>query len=255
MNFILLLCYVYAFIIGLCVASFINVVIYRVPNKLNFMSGRSFCPNCHTSIKAYDLIPVFSWLWLKGKCRNCKSSISIRYPLIELFGALIAVYLFHHYGFSWHTPVVFGFAMVLLAITFIDIDTMEIPNGIGIFLLFYAIIFIFIDKDLTILQRGIGFFVASVPMYLINCVVADSFGGGDIKLMAVCGLILGWENTLLAMFIAIIIAGVYGVYLIATKKIEKGGHIAFGPYLCVGVLIAYIYGKVLIQSYLSIFGF
>ncbi len=218
------------------------------------MSGRSFCPSCHNTLKPYDMIPVFSWLFLKGKCRFCQTSISIRYPLIELFGGLIAVLLFHHYGFDWHTIVVFVFAMVLLAVAFIDIDTMEIANGIVIFLLFYGIIFILIDNNITIMQRAIGFFIASVPMFLINLVVSDSFGGGDIKLMAVCGLILGWQNTLLAMFIAIVLAGAYGVYLMASKKIEKGGHIAFGPYLCVGVFIALLYGDAMIQGYLSIFG-
>ena len=255
MDFIVLLCYVYVFVIGLCVASFINVVIYRVPNKMNFVSGRSFCPNCGNTLKPYDMIPVFSWLFLKGKCRFCKASISIRYPIVEFIGAILATLIFHHYGFTWFTPVVFVFSMVLLATAFIDFDTMEIPNGIVIFLLLYALLFIVIDQNLTVFDRFIGFFSASLPMVLINCIVKDSFGGGDIKLMAVCGIILGWQNTVFAMFIAILLAGCYGMYLIITKKVEKGAHIAFGPYLCVGIFIAMLYGNAIIQIYLSVFGF
>lgn len=255
MDSILLLMYVYAFIIGICIASFINVVIYRVPLKLNFVSGRSFCPNCHNDLKPYDMIPVFSWFILRGKCRFCKQPISIRYPLIELLGGVLGVLIFHHYGFSWNTLLVFTFTMGLLAITFIDYDTMIIPNGLIIFALICAIINMLITPNFSVINHIIGIFVVSLPMMAINAIVHDSFGGGDIKLMAVCGLMMGWTNILLAMFIGILLAGSYAIFLIVTKRIDKKSHIAFGPYLCIGIFIALLYGGEIIQGYLSLFGF
>ncbi|NBK97555.1 MAG: prepilin peptidase, partial [Erysipelotrichia bacterium] len=140
MDAILIMVYFYVFIIGMCIASFMNVVIYRVPNHLDFVKGRSFCPNCHTTLKPYDMIPVLSWIILKGKCRNCHTSISIRYPLIELFGGILAIWIFHHYLFTWDSLLIFAFSMILLAIAMVDIDTMEIANGFIISCLICAII-------------------------------------------------------------------------------------------------------------------
>ena len=105
------------FILGSCIASFINVLIYRIPRDLDFVNGRSFCPSCHNTLKPYDMIPVFSWLFLKGKCRFCKEPISPRYPLIELCGGLLAMLCFYRYGFTWMTLVSFVLAMILLTIT------------------------------------------------------------------------------------------------------------------------------------------
>lgn len=255
MDSIMIIMYIYAFIIGVCVASFINVVVYRVPLHIGFVKGRSFCPTCQNTLKIYDMIPVFSWLILRGKCRFCKEPISMRYPVVELFGGLLAMIIFQRYGFDWNTILVFIFTMGLLAITLIDFDTMEIPNGLIIFCVICAIINILINPGINMLQSFIGFFIISVPMLAINYIVNDSFGGGDIKLMAVCGFMLGWQNILLAMFIGILLAGSYASVLMATKKIDKESHIAFGPYLCIGIFISLMYGELIIQSYLSLFGF
>lgn len=218
---ILCLIYVYAFVIGICIASFMNVVVYRVPNNLNFVKGRSFCPKCEHTLHAKDLVPLFSWLLLKGKCRYCGAPISKRYPLVELCGGLIALFVFHHYGFSWETLLVFSLGMILMVISLVDNDTMEIPNGFIIVCLIIACLSLICGTQLPWSSRIIGFFVVSVPMCLLNLIIPDSFGGGDIKLMAVCGLMLGWVNILLAMFIGVILAGTYAIYLILSKKIEK----------------------------------
>ncbi|MDD3049142.1 MAG: prepilin peptidase [Bacilli bacterium] len=253
MDTIMILMYFYVFVVGMCIASFMNVVIYRVPNHLDFVKGRSFCPKCHTTLKPYDMIPVLSWIILRGKCRNCKVPISGRYPLIELSGGILAVLIFHHYLFSWDTILVFLLSMILLAIAMIDIDTMEIANGFIILCFICAIIFMLLHPEMSIFSRMLGFFIISLPMYLLNLIVNDSFGGGDIKLMAVCGFMLGTQNTLLAAFIAILLAGTYAVYLIITKRLDKKDHIAFGPYLCIGILIAMMYGTQIINAYLSLF--
>ena len=129
------------FILGSCIASFINVLIYRIPRDLDFVNGRSFCPSCHNTLKPYDMIPVFSWLFLKGKCRFCKEPISPRYPLIELCGGLLAMLCFYRYGFTWMTLVSFVLAMILLTITMIDFDTMTIPNSLVIACLVVCVLY------------------------------------------------------------------------------------------------------------------
>lgn len=255
MDAMRILIYVYVCIVGMCIASFLNVVIYRVPNHLDFVKGRSFCPHCHTTLKPYDMIPVLSWVLLKGKCRSCKAPISFRYPLIELTGGILGVWMFHHYSFTWDTVLMFAFAMILFAIAMVDIDTMEIPNGFIIFCLFCAIISMILHPEMSVFTRVIGFLIISLPMCFVNLVVKDSFGGGDIKLMAVCGLMLGWQNILLAAFIGILLAGIYALYLLISKKVDKKAHIAFGPYLCIGIFLSSLYGAQMLSAYLSLFGF
>lgn len=254
MDWMLILIYLYVFVIGTIIGSFLNVVIWRVPQELSFIKGRSFCPNCHNTLKPYDMIPVLSWILLKGKCRFCGERISIRYPMIELCGGLIGIGCFHHFGFAWDSVLSFVIIMTLLVITMIDFDTMTIPNGLIIFLIFPIIIVSICHPEITLVERVIGFFVISVPMYLLTRLIPDCFGGGDIKLIAVCGILLGWKLTLLAMFLAIIVGGMYACYLVISKKAKKGAHMAFGPYICLGVTLAWFYGDQLINAYLSLFG-
>lgn len=253
MEPILIFLYVYMFVIGSCVASFINVVIYRVPLGINIAKGRSFCPKCHRTLKPYDMIPVLSWFILGGKCRFCKEPISKRYPIIEFVGGVLGVLCFYHYGIDGMTLISFSLSMVLLAITMIDLDTMTIPNSLVICCVVIAILSIMFH-NISMVDRIIGFFIISVPMYVMNLIIPDCFGGGDIKLIAVCGLLLGWVDLLVGMFIAVVIAGVYAGYLMITHKVDKKGHIAFGPYICFGVFVALLYGQNILNFYLGLFG-
>lgn len=254
MNWILILIYIYAFLFGTIIGSFLNVVIWRVPQGLSFIKGRSFCPECHHTLKPYDMIPVLSWIILKGKCRFCGNKISARYPLIELAGGLIGVWCFHHYGFVWDTVYSFIVIMTLLAITMIDFDTMTIPNGLIIFMIIPIIVLSMLHPEIDMLHRFLGFFCISVPMFLMTLAIPDCFGGGDIKLIAVCGFLLGWKLTILAMFLAILMGGAYACFLLLDKRAKKGAHMAFGPYICFGVVLALFYGDKLINAYLSVFG-
>lgn len=246
--------YVYVFVIATVIGSFLNVVIWRLPQDVSFVKGRSYCPHCHTTLKPYDMIPICSWILLKGKCRFCKQPISIRYPLIELVSGLLAILCFHHYMFTWDTILVFGILLILLAITMIDFATMTIPNGLIISLVFPIIIVYMLHPEITFLERILGFFIISLPMYGLTVLIPDCFGGGDIKLIAVCGFLLGWKMTLLAMFLAILTGGIYACYLVISKKAKKGAHMAFGPYICLGVSIALFYGPEIVNAYLSLFG-
>lgn len=253
MESIFIFLYVYMFVVGACITSFINVVIYRLPLGISVAKGRSFCPACHHQLSAIDLIPILSWVTLGGKCRYCQAKIPVRDTFLEVIGGLLGVLCFHHYGMNWMTLISFVFSMILIAITMIDFDTMTIPNSLVIACVIIVIIsYPFIE--ISILERIIGFFIVSLPLYLLNYVIPDCFGGGDIKLLAVCGLLLGWQNLLVGMFIAILTGGSYAGYLLISRKVEKGTHIAFGPYICFGMFLALLYGQSLLNWYLSLFG-
>jgi leader peptidase (prepilin peptidase)/N-methyltransferase len=248
-NFIL---YLYIFVVGIVIGSFLNVVIYRVPKELSFAKGRSFCPHCQAQIKGYHNVPVFSYLWLRGKCADCGEPISIRYPLVELVTGLMAILIFAVYGFSFQWLVVFTAGAILICITMIDFDTMIIPNGLVIALMAPALLSFFFFPQVGILSRVIGIFVISLPMLALALFIPDAFGGGDIKLMAVAGFMLGWGHTLLATFIGLLLGGAVAVYLLAQKTKDK--HMAFGPYLCIGIMTALLFGDIIIQWYFNLFG-
>lgn len=243
--------YIYCCLIGMCVASFINVVIDRVPRGENFVLGRSHCDHCGKLIKWYDLIPVLSYLVLKGKCRYCHNKIPIRGFFIEILGGMIGIFCFYRFGFTYEMMCIFVITMILLAITMIDLDTMIIPNELNLILFLIGFILMFI-RHLTVIDCFLGMICISLPMFLLNLIIPDSFGGGDIKLMFASGIVLGWKYSLLATFIGIIIAGTYCVYLILKKKVDKKGHIAFGPYLSFGIFIALCYGQEIVSWYLNL---
>ncbi|TYC87570.1 prepilin peptidase [Acetobacterium wieringae] len=244
--------YLYIFVIGMVIGSFLNVVIYRMPREISVAKGRSFCPNCNAPIKGYHNIPIFSYLWLRGKCADCGGPIAIRYPLVELFSGLLAVLIFAVYGFSFAWLVVFSAGAILICITMIDFDTMTIPNGLIIALMIPALLSFFVFPEVGLLSRVIGIFIISLPMLVLALFIPDAFGGGDIKLMAVAGFMLGWGNTLLAAFIGIILGGVVAVYLLVKKTADK--HMAFGPYLCIGIMTGLLFGDIIIYWYLNLFG-
>ena len=245
--------YTFIFVFGICIGSFLNVAVYRLPNHISIAYGRSFCPKCHKQIPNRDLIPIFRYLHLKGLCRNCQAPISPRYPLVEAFTGLLAVGLFWYYGFNLTALVIFSVACILTIIALIDIDTMTIPNNLLIALSIPAVLIYWFFPEISLLARIIGFFAVSLPMFLLNFIKADAMGGGDIKLMAVSGFMLGWQNILLAMFIALLASGLAIVYLLAAKQKTTQSHIAFGPYLCLGIITALVYGKPIIELYFAFF--
>lgn len=249
----LLALYAFAFLFGICIGSFLNVVIYRVPNGLSIAKGRSFCPQCRGSVRGIDLVPVLGFLLLRGRCRHCGARISPRYPLVELLTGALAVLACWWYGFTWAAMVAFTVLAILLAVAFIDADTMTIPNGLVLALLIPAVCAPFAFPETGWLSRGIGVVAVSLPLLLLSLVIPGSFGGGDIKLTAVCGFLLGWENMLLAAFLAILPAGAYAIFLLATKRRERRAHMAFGPFLAGGIAVAFLWGNSMISAYLSLF--
>lgn len=242
------------FMAGASVFSFLNVVIYRVPRHMDFVHGRSHCPDCGHTLSGRDMVPVFSWCFLRGRCRYCHEPIAPRYTLVELLGGGLALLCAWHFGMNWQAASAFAFFAVLTVVACVDADTMEIPDGFVIAGLAAGILSIFAFPGIGWLERIIGVFCVSVPLFLITLVIPGAFGGGDIKLMAACGVFLGWKCSLLALFLAVVTGGFYGIWLLATKKADRKTHFAFGPFLCVGMWAAFLWGESLLAWYLGLFG-
>lgn len=243
--------YISFFVVGSILGSFYNVVIYRIPRKESIVYGSSHCPHCNVIIKPYDLIPVLSYFILKGKCRNCKQSYSYRYPLIEFITGLVFAITYHTFGLTLLTLIGISMASILIIITMIDIDTMEIYDRFQIILFVLAILFI-PNSGLPLGDHLIGFFIISVPFFII-ALITNGMGGGDIKLIAIGGLLLGWRATLVAFFIASVTGGIVAILLVLLKQQDRKSLIAFGPYLCLGMYIAFLYGNSIFNWYLGLF--
>jgi len=204
-------------------------------------------------IRAKDNIPLISWLLLKGKCRDCGKAISKRYPIVELLTAVAFTMSFLRLGFSAYAILVSAALAILIAIAYIDKDTMTIPNSLIIALLIVAIISLFTGVHMSLFSRFIGAICISLPMLILTLLVPGAFGGGDMKLMVAAGFMLGWQGALLATFIAILGAGAKSIYLLVSGHIKVGTHIPFGPYLSFGIGIALLYGNIIINWYAGLF--
>lgn len=245
------LIYFLFFIIGVVVFSFVNIVIYRLPEKKVFAKGKSACRACGHELVLKDMIPVFSWISVKGKCRYCGAKISVRDMLVELLGGVFAVGLTAYYGVNLKALTIFLFFAVLTIVTCIDMDTMEIPFVLNVTILILGIISIWTVGGVSILERMIGLFCISLPLFLIVLIIPEGFGGGDIKLMFAAGFLLGWKATVIAFLIGLILGGGYGAVCLARRKHGKKDHFAFGPFLSVGLAIAVFCGTQLMDMYLE----
>lgn len=236
--------YIFFFLTGLAIGSFANVCIYRIPLNLSVVKPRSCCPGCKKQIKWYDNIPVLSYLFLAGKCRCCKGKISVIYPVVELMTGFSFVLLFYFYGL---TPALLLFcftAFCLVAVSGIDYYHQIIPDIFPLMLVISGLLFSFFNIILgeTSLQRFLnaaaGIAAGGGSLLLIGLLgqfvfKKEAMGGGDVKLMAGIGAVIGWERVLLAIFIASFIGSVAGLFLIAAEKVEKRGYMPFGPFLSV----------------------
>lgn len=243
---------VLVFILGLLIGSFLNVCIFRIPLRQSVVTTPSHCGSCGKRIRSYDLIPVLSYLLLGGKCRFCGEKISLRYPMVELLNAGIYLLIYQACGLSIQF---IGFALLasaLIVIAFIDYDHKIIPDGIVLLLVGAGIIYSVFAQDITWLDRLIGFFVASLPLYLLLLLSRGGVGGGDIKLMAAVGIYLGWKLTLLSLFMGAVLGSIVAVILLILKRKTRKDEIPFGPALAVGIMAAALYGNRLLDWYLGL---
>ena len=262
--------YIFVFLLGLCIGSFLNCVIYRMEEQKT-LNGRSFCPNCKHTLAWYDLFPVFSFLFLGGKCRYCKKSISFQYPAVELATGLLFLLIynlkfeilnqFEIFKFLNILNLIFLFyiASSLVVIFIYDLKHYLIPDIV----LLPAIFITFIFRVIEALNSNFKFQISN---YLLAVAIAAGFflliwlvsggrwmGFGDVKLAVLMGLLLSWPDILLALFLAFFSGAAIGLALMIWKKKNLKSEVPFGPFLIFGTFIALFWGPQIIQWYLNLF--
>ena len=244
-------------IAGLVIGSFLNVCIYRIPLGRSIAYPPSACAECGHKLSPLDLVPVFSYLFLKGKCRYCGKKISFIYPAVELLTAAFFVLLFIKFSLSYAFLFYLITASLLIIASFVDIARQEIPNGIVIALLITGALYTAFDLPHW-LDHAIGLFAGGLPLLLVAVAAQyvfkkEAMGGGDIKLMAALGLIAGWQLVLLALFLGIVAGAVGSAIMMLFKKVKSSQAIAFGPFLAAGFMLSVFFGNGILAWYLSFF--
>jgi leader peptidase (prepilin peptidase)/N-methyltransferase len=277
--------YLFFFILGSVIGSFLNVVIHRVPLEESIIFPNSACPKCGENIKPYDNIPIISWLLLGGKCRKCKNPISIRYPAIELLTGLLFALIVWQIGFTPFLPVALIFAATMISLIFIDAEHMILPNAITYPLLVFALIvrilfpIIFASTNyftdlniypLTLLQNQpvcfvsligaiLGGLVGGGSLWLVGEIWkrlrgVDAMGLGDVKMMFGVGALLGWRLTFLTIFLGAFTGAFAGIIVISKSKDKNmQAQIPFGIFLGIGSIIALLFGERMIAWYIETF--
>ncbi len=244
---------VFTFVMGACVGSFLNVLILRIPAGEGFGKGRSHCMNCGYNLTWYDMIPVVSWVVYGGKCRKCGAKISAQYPLVELANAALWTLTIRICG--WDLRVIPWCLAIsaLIVISVIDIRTFEIPFGLNLIVGACGAAITVLDGKAGLLSHMIGFFVISLPLFILFLISGgNAIGGGDVKLMAAAGLMLGTGNTVAAFIIGCFLGVV--IHLILMKVQGSGSRLALGPYLAAGTIIAVWVGEPVVNWYLNLLG-
>lgn len=246
------LIYLLVIIYGLIIGSFLNVLIFRIPEKEDFVVERSHCMNCGYQLAWYDMIPVFSYLFLKGKCRKCGQPISKQYPIIEALNAVLYFVVFYVNGITFQSSVYCFVTSALLVISVIDFRTFEIPLGLTIFIGVMGIVCAAMDyKHISLYIIG----MCSVGLFLEILFILSNgnwIGGGDATLMMAAGLVVGWKKIIVAFFLACILGAV--IHSIRMKVSDEDHVLALGPYLAMGIYIVMIWGDKLINWYCDISG-
>ena len=241
------------FISGSIIGSFLNVCIYRIPRNESIVFSRSKCPSCKKPINWYDNIPFFSYIYLKGRCRFCKSRISFRYFAVEAISAVFFLILFVNFGITYKFWIYSLLTFSLIVITFIDLEFQIIPNRIsisGIFLGIAMSIFIPELHDSSSWRAGLinslsGILIGAALIYITGVLgklafKKESMGGGDVKLMAMLGAFLGWKMAILIFFLAPFFGTPVGIYLKFKKKQDI---IPYGPYMSIASFVAMMWGQ------------
>ncbi len=246
-------------ILGLCVGSFLNVVIYRVPLGMSVAFPGSHCPKCDYNLRWYDNIPVLSYLILGGKCRKCREHISIRYTLVEIANMLLwllSAILF------WKESIVYACvamiaSSVLICIFFIDLEHMLIFNRFTLTIVALGLVAMFFDNYTTILDHvigGVSGALVFVGLYFGSILVLkkEGFGWGDVKLVAAAGLLLGWQKLILSMLIASVSACIVLLLVKLINKDENGKEYPFAPFIVAGIMTSLLVGAPIITWYMNL---
>jgi len=276
-----------AFLFGLAIGSFLNVVIHRLPLVLerqwraqaaelegrsvpaqsepyNLLRPRSRCPACAAPIRSVHNIPILSYLWLRGRCAACRAPISARYPAVELATALATAAVAWHFGFGWQAALAMVFTWYLIALTGIDIDRQLLPDILTIPLLWIALIAsLWHAADVAPPAALRDAVIGAITGYLFLWFVFQLFrlmtgkegmGYGDFKLFAAIGAWLGWQMLPLVLMLAAVVGSVVGIAMIAARRHGRGVPIPFGPYLAGAAWIALLWGPQIVERYLDVAG-
>lgn len=253
LTFLELVPYMIVFIFGIVIGSFLNVCIYRLPLGESVVSAPSHCMVCGGKLRWFDMVPVVSWIVLGGKCRFCKAKISAQYPIIEGVNGILYVAICVVNGLNVVSFVYCLMGSALIVLSVIDWRTFEIPFGINVFLFVLGVVATGLDGMSGLAGHLIGMVCVSGVLGMIYLVSGGAaIGGGDVKLMFACGLILGWQRILLAFLVGCIVGSV--VHMIRIKVQGAGRVLAMGPYLAVGVMLAALWGNSWIGWYLGLLG-
>jgi len=257
------------FVSGSAIGSFLNVVVYRLPAGLSVMRPPSRCPKCLNQLKPYENIPVFGWLWLRGRCNHCLRPISARYPLVEAATGLLFLLIFWRFGAGVQTLGFWALFSWLLALSLIDWDTMTLPDPLTRSGLVAGLVFQMakglwptfspIDSVHYLVLDGIV--GAVVGLWLFDAIGLagtigfrqEAMGAGDSKLAALMGAWLGWKYLLLAGFIACVAGAFAGGGAIALGLLERRKPMPFGPFLALGTAITALWGEAILSTYLQLF--
>lgn len=253
------------FIFGASVGSFLNVVIYRVPEKMNIVFPGSHCFSCKNPVRYYDNIPILSYFITKGTCRSCNTPFSVRYVIVELLTAVLTIALFLVYGFNTDFCSYLILIYMLIAITFIDIDHFIIPNGfiiLGMVILPALLMLKWLPIDISQSVKGASVF--SVFLFILGLLgkfifKKEAMGFGDVKLGIILGGFLGLKTTILTLYLSFLIAGAVSLIGLIGKWIDRKSRIPFGPYLACGTVIAILTRasaneNLIIKWYISLMG-
>jgi leader peptidase (prepilin peptidase)/N-methyltransferase len=267
----------FAAAIGLCVGSFLNVVIHRLPQMLergwqaecaelrgesaapelpryNLVLPRSQCPSCGHGITALENIPVVSWLVLRGKCSACGTRISSRYPLVEILGGVLAACAIWRFGPTWGGLAACGFLWALLALTFIDFDTQLLPDNITLPLLWARLavkcIGVFVPLREAVIGAMAGYLSLWAVYWLFKLIRGkEGMGYGDFKLLAALGAWLGWQMLPVIILMSSVVGALIGITLVVFKGRDHNIPLAFGPYLAIAGAIALFFGPTLLRAF------
>ncbi|SNY29261.1 prepilin peptidase [Paractinoplanes atraurantiacus] len=246
-------------LLGLAVGSFLNVVIYRVPRNESLIHPRSHCPACGTEVRNRHNIPVLGWLMLRGRCADCESPISPRYPLVETLTAVLFVAVAAKFGLTWELPAYLYLAAIAVALAAIDLDVMRLPDKIVLPSYVVALVLIApaVIAHHSWAQAGRGLIAAAVlyAVYFVFAMLPSGMGGGDVKLAPLLGFYLGWlgwSSVLIGAFAAFLLGGVVGAALMAMHRAGRKSRIPFGPYMLAGAFLAVFAGAPIADWYSSL---
>ena len=241
------------FLFGLALGSFVNVCIYRLPKNRSVVLPRSLCPSCNAQIILWDNIPVFSYLLLGGKCRQCSAPITILYPIIEILTALLILFGFIKLDLSWEFAIFCILGPALVVITVVDIKHKIIPDiitlpGILLGLITGSFLIGFKDSLIGLFAGGGSFLIISGIYYRVRGTIG--IGGGDIKFVAAIGALLVWKQIILVIFLSAFMGSLVGLIGLIGKRLNAFSQVPFGPFLAGGTLIAYFSGNNIIHMYI-----